>query len=145
MIQAEKEIHDLRTYGEVLVTHHEIHNFVEKTPSAWAMLEVNLGVPEQDCKNVAYRVCLELSTGLPSLQAVDKEITKRQFERFKKTYIEDPKGSQEFFHRCVFGFFDKDHNGVGQMVDSTTTRAIPACTIRWQQTVGPDQPSEHPR
>ena len=111
-IQAEREIHEIRTVGEVLVSYQEIRHFVEKTPSSWAMLQVNLGIPEDECKNVAYHVCLELSSGLPSQEAANKKITKRQFERFKKNYIDDPKGSQEFFHRTVFGAFDNNQNGV---------------------------------
>jgi Ca2+-binding EF-hand superfamily protein len=39
-------------------------------------------------------------------------ITTHQFQQFQKKYVQDPKGSQEFFHRSVYDAFDLDGNGV---------------------------------
>jgi hypothetical protein len=111
-MQAEKEIHDVRTSGEILLSHAEIHSFIGSTPTSWAMLQVNTGIPEEECKLVAYRVSLELASGRQGEESVAATITKKQFERFRKEFIDDPKGSQEFFHRCVFAAFDEDGNGV---------------------------------
>lgn len=111
-MQAEKEIHDVRTSGEILLSHADIHNFIAATPTSWAMLQVNIGIPEEECKNVAYRVSLELASGKKGEESRAATISKKQFEKFQRDYITDPKGSQEFFHRCVFAAFDNDANGV---------------------------------
>lgn len=111
-IQAEKEIHHVLTNGGLLISHADIHNFIASTPTCWAMLHVNIGIPEEECKLVAYRVSLELATGRRGESSGSAAITKKQFQKFQKEYIEDPKGNQEFFHRCVFAAFDEDSNGV---------------------------------
>lgn len=116
--QAKKEINDVQTAGEILYSHGQIHEFVHSTPSCWAMLQVNIGIPEVECKHVAYRVCLELASGKSSLESRDATISQRQFQHFQKTYIDNPKGSQEFFHRCVFAAFDEDDNGVLDMEET---------------------------
>jgi len=115
VIQAEKEIHDVRTNGEIRLSHADIYNFISSTPTCWAMLQVNIGMPEEECKFVAYRVSLELASGKRGEESLSATISKKQFQKFQKEYIEDPKGSQEFFHRCVFAVFDEDSNGVLDM------------------------------
>eukprot|EP00934_Nitzschia_sp_Nitz4_P009296 Nitzschia sp. Nitz4//scaffold81_size91200//59768//61012//NITZ4_004991-RA/size91200-snap-gene-0.24-mRNA-1//1//CDS//3329558725//9286//frame0 len=112
MIKAEKEIHDVQTSGSILVSHRELHDFFSQTPKTWAMLQVNIGISEEECKMVAFRVGLELTSGLHGKQSMEATITQGQFERFKKQYVDDPKGSQEFFHRSVFAAFDEDHDGI---------------------------------
>lgn len=114
-IQAEKEIHHVLQNGGNLVSHCEIHNFIASSPTCWAMLHVNIGIPEEECKLVAYRVSLELASGKRGEASLTAAITKKQFQKFQKEYIEDPKGNQEFFHRCVFAAFDEDSNGVLDM------------------------------
>lgn len=111
-IQAEKEIHHVLTNGGLLISHADIHNFIAATPTCWAMLHVNTGIPEEECRLVAYRVSLELASGRRGEASLSAAITKKQFQKFQKEYIDDPKGNQEFFHRCVFAAFDEDSNGV---------------------------------
>lgn len=112
MIKAEKEIHDVRTSGNILFSHGEVHDFLARTPKTWAMLQVNIGFSEEACKMIAFRVCLELASGRHGAESQSTILTQTQFERFQKLYVDDPKGSQEFFHRCVFAAFDEDHDGI---------------------------------
>lgn len=88
----------------------EINNFVASNSKLWAMLSVNLNRPENECQAVATRVAMELASGLQGEEALQTELTKDQFHQFRKQYILDPKGSQEFFHRAVFATFDVDNN-----------------------------------
>ena len=95
-----------------IVSHETLKEFVTTHPRIWAMLSVNCQIPEDQCKEVAFRVALELVTGRPGHDAMTTVITKRCFHRFQKRYIDDAKGHQEFFHRTVFMAFDEDWNGV---------------------------------
>jgi hypothetical protein len=111
-MKAEKEINDVRTSGTVILSRVEIKEFVNSNPSLWAMLQVNLGISEDRCKEVACRLVIDLASGTRGEEATEPEITKKEFKTFQKLYIEDPKGSLEFFHRSVFAAFDSDGNGV---------------------------------
>ena len=90
----------------------EIGNFVATNSKLWAMLAVNLNRPEKECQAVATRVAMELASGLQGEAALKAELTKDQFHKFRKQYILDPAGSQEFFQRAVFAAFDTDNNAV---------------------------------
>jgi Ca2+-binding EF-hand superfamily protein len=101
------------------MSHQELVDYIETHAELWAMLSVNIpDVSDRDCKEVAMRVAIELASG--SNQRADRgdsstssrEITHVQFNRFKKEYIDDPKGNLEFFHRTVFQVFDCDNNKV---------------------------------
>jgi Ca2+-binding EF-hand superfamily protein len=112
IIKAGKEINDVRATGSILVSHSEIREYVETNPFLWAMLGVNIGIPEERCIEVASRVVIELASGMQGEEAKKANITKHQFQLFQKKYVDDPKGSQEFFHRSVYDAFDLDGNGV---------------------------------
>jgi hypothetical protein len=94
------------------ISHDELKGFVNTHPQIWAMLSVNCQIEEEQCKEVAFRVALELVSGKSGHDALDTVITKNKFKRFQKRYIKDGKGHQEFFHRTVFMAFDEDWNGV---------------------------------
>jgi hypothetical protein len=111
-MKAEKEINDVRTSGAVILSRVEIKEFVNSNPSLWAMLQVNLGISEDRCKEVACRLVVDLASGTRGEEATEAEVTKKQFKTFHKLYIEDPKGSVEFWQRSVFAFFDSDGNGM---------------------------------
>ena len=99
------------------MSHQELVDYIETHAELWAMLSVNIpDVSDRDCKEVAIRVAIELASW-SNLQAdrgdsSSREITHVQFNRFKKEYIDDPKGNLEFFHRTVFQVFDRDNNKV---------------------------------
>ena len=112
MIKASKEICDVQTSGAIQVSHDEIKEYVEANPNLWAMLGVNIGITDERCKEVAVRVAIELCVGEQGAQAKKIGITKQQFIQFEKKYVQDPKGSQEFFHRSVYDAFDTDGNGI---------------------------------
>lgn len=99
----------------------EIKAFVSSNAKLWAMLSVNLGRTEEECQKVATRVVMELVSGLQGDQALRSELTKDQFHQFRKKYILDPEGSQEFFHRAVFAAFDVDNN---QILDEGELEAL---------------------
>ena len=162
-----REIDDLEENGYVLVTEDEVKEYVLSHPTMYAMLQVNTGIPEDECKHVAVRVAKDLiaqkhyhgthhrhslegedekgpqdgssGLGLRQQETIESgganvcesnegksgeegladrnehdpnQMTKEQFMSFIKNYVDNPKGAQEFFHRCVFAAFDKDENGV---------------------------------
>lgn len=112
ILTSEKELDDVRTTGFVVVGRDELKDYVESNPALWAMLDANIGLGEEQCKMICMRVVSQIITGLHGKDAQEATIKKRDFIRFEKQYVKDPKGSQEFFHRCVFAAFDTDHNGV---------------------------------
>lgn len=118
ILTAEKELEDVRATGSVLVSREELKEYIEQNPALWAMLEAIAGVGEEQCKMICFRVITELISGLHGKDARDSIIRQRRFLRFERLYVKNAKGSQEFFHRCVFASFDSDHNGV---LDATET------------------------
>ena len=95
-----------------IIPHNELKEFVNTHPQIWAMLSVNCQIEEDRCKDVAFRVALELVSGKSGHDALNTVLTKGKFKPFQRNYIEDGKGHQEFFHRTVFMAFDEDWNGV---------------------------------
>ncbi|CAB9514999.1 RAD54-like 2 (Saccharomyces cerevisiae) [Seminavis robusta] len=93
-------------------SHEEIAKFVASNDQLWALLSVNLDQPKEVATEVATRVAMELATELKGEEAMNAELNKDQFHNFRKKYILDPTGSQEFFFRAVFASFDKDSNAV---------------------------------
>lgn len=94
-----------------LACRDEMANYVASKAELWAMLSVNIpSLTEDDCRQIATRVVMELASGVSGPAAQEAELTSRQFHQFKKHYILDPRGSQEFFHRTVFAAFDADGN-----------------------------------
>lgn len=91
-------------------TQDEIYKFVSSNDKLWAMLGENLDLPHLECKVIATRVAMELASGLQGDAAMKAEIDKDQFHQFRKRYMLDKKGNEEFFHRAVFATFDRDNN-----------------------------------
>ena len=108
--ESHKEFAKIDSTGTKRACKDKIGAFVASNSELWAMLSVNLDMSEDDCKLIATRVAMELATGLKGDDAMESEIDKHQFHKFRKHYILDPKGSQEFFHRSVFATFDADQN-----------------------------------
>lgn len=108
--ESHKEFARLDSSGTKKACKDKIGAFVASNSELWAMLSVNLDMSEDDCQLIATRVAMELATGLKGDEAMESVIDKHQFHKFRKHYILDPKGSQEFFHRSVFATFDADQN-----------------------------------
>lgn len=112
ILTAEKELEDLKLAGTVLVSKEELREYVEGKPQLWLILEANIQLGEEQCKMICIRVVTELISGLFGKDARDALIRKRDFQRFERKYVDNPKGSQEFIHRCLFAAFDTDHDGI---------------------------------
>mgnify|MGYP000269723271 CR=1 FL=1 len=73
---------------------------------------------------VATRVAMELATGKTGPDAWNAELTVDQFHAFRKNYVLNPDGTEEFFQRALFANFDKDESGeldseeLGHMLES---------------------------
>jgi len=112
ILTAEKELEDLRIAGTVLVSKEELQEYIDGKPQLWLILEANIQLGEEQCKTICIRVITELISGLFGNEARGALIRKRDFQRFEREYVDDPKGSQGFIHRCLFASFDMDHNGI---------------------------------
>ena len=93
-----------------LACRKEMAQYVASRAELWAMLSVNLGLSEEECRQTATRVAMELASGKQGEAAKLAELTEAEFHNFRARYILDGKGAQEFFHRCVFSTFDTDGN-----------------------------------
>ena len=107
---SQREFDRLDSNGDNSACKDEIGAFVASNAELWSMLSVNLGMSEERCQEIATRVGMELATGLEGDEAMNSMVNRRQFHMFRKKYIVDPHGQQEFFHRSVFATFDKDNN-----------------------------------
>ena len=104
-----------RKEGETTLHHAELMEFMERHTELWAMLAVNINVDADTCKDIAVRTALSLVT--PTVGDVPTDLdnvgmTASQFKHFHTTYVEDPRGSLDFFQKTVFAAFDKDNNGL---------------------------------
>ena len=95
------------------VSKDEVEEYIETHASLWAMLSVNLGIGEEECKLIASQVIIDIGTDGRGLKEKDgrQALTSAEW-RSTKDYLSDPKGALDFFHRTVFGAFDSDKNGV---------------------------------
>lgn len=94
------------------VSTEELEHFIEEHAELWAMLSVNLGLTEEHCKEVAYRVAADIAKGGEKQEGrTGNLLTSAEFERFK-SHIATPQGNLEFFHRTIFETFDVDNNKV---------------------------------
>merc|ERR1712224_362146 len=81
------------------------------------MLAVTVGIDEERCREIANDVAFQLACkstffkGAPSEDGVRREMSEHEFESFKRAHVQDPKGTLEFFHRCIFAAFDVDQSG----------------------------------
>lgn len=97
--------------GSKTASKDEIYKFVAKHEELWEKLRTKLNQPKDKARMAATRVAMELATGLEGQAALDAELTKEQFHEFRKKYMLDSKGSNEFFQRAIFANFDTDHSG----------------------------------
>lgn len=93
-----------------LACREEMAQYVASRAELWAMLSINLGLSEAECRETATRVAMELASGKQGRAAQASELTEAEFHTFRAKYILNGKGAQEFFHRCVFATFDADGN-----------------------------------
>jgi Ca2+-binding EF-hand superfamily protein len=100
-----------------MISKAELGQFIEKNAQLWAMLSVNLNLPEPKCREIATEVAYQmakkpLNMSLKDMSAEDKnrEPTLDEFQRFLD-FVKDPKGQLEYFHRCVFTTYDLDNSG----------------------------------
>lgn len=107
----------------------QLHEYIDKHAELWTMLSVNLGVSEEQCKQVALRVAVDIAKhpkngGSPVLMKLraheegrnkrrteDLSISSSEFERFNSE-MNTPQGYLLFFHRTIFESFDIDNNKV---------------------------------
>lgn len=118
-----KEFKALKSGGSTQksITKDELKGYVEKNSQLWSMLTVNLGLGDDQCKDIATEVAFGRALDAPkdpkksgkneSLLDADR-LNQDQFHHFRKNFVVDPKGSLEFFHRCVFTAYDENKNGV---------------------------------
>ena len=118
------------------ISKQELSKYIHKNSRFWAMLSVNLNLPEQQCRTIATDVAYELAkrtvtrnknldrdthptptppnaSPLPdntSAEEESREPTVAEVQSFLNS-MKDPKAEQEFFHRTVFRAFDQDSNG----------------------------------
>jgi Ca2+-binding EF-hand superfamily protein len=114
-VPSEASLIDLNKNGSL--SKEEVSKFIEKNAKLWAMLSVNLNLPEGKCREVATEVANQLAKktkykSMKDLNSVEKERepTVAEFQAFLDD-LADPKFEQEFFHRTVFVVFDQDENG----------------------------------
>ncbi|CAB9525958.1 expressed unknown protein [Seminavis robusta] len=110
--ESNKKFHELDKDKSGTACKDEIAEFVASNHNLWAMLSVTLDRSEESCQDAATRVAMELASGLKGDEALKAELTKEQFHKFRKHYMLDPEGSQEFFQRAVFASFDLDNNSL---------------------------------
>ena len=109
------------------ISFKELQRYIEGNAKLWAMLAVNLNLPEADCREIATRVAFQLAKHLnkrngdgtlPSSSCKveeEAEEEKREPTVYEIAdlldFLQTPTGAQEFFHRTVFAAFDADNNG----------------------------------
>lgn len=102
------------------ITKDELRGWVGKKVELWSMINVNLGLSDDQCKDIATDVAFGLASEASKAKKSGKDealldadtLTRDQFHDFRKNFVVDPKGNLEFFHRCVFAAYDEDKNGV---------------------------------
>jgi Ca2+-binding EF-hand superfamily protein len=108
---------DLNQDGRI--SREELAKFIETNSHLWAMLSVNLNIPEQQCRDIATDVAYQMAkktSDMSSLKDMSestkaREPTVQEFQSFLGLVQNNPKGQQEFFHRTVFATYDVDGNG----------------------------------
>ena len=101
-----------------LIQKTEMAKFIARNEKLYMMLSVNLQLPVEKCQDIATNVAFQMSKrsdpneSLRNLSEASKqrEPTLEEFDSFL-TFLEQPSGQQEFFHRTVFSTFDLDGSG----------------------------------
>lgn len=109
--ESKRIFNKLDSDGSKTASKDEIYKFVAKNEELWEKLRRKLNQPKDKAIMAATRVAMELATGLEGQAALDAELTKEQFHEFRKKYMLDSKGTDEFFQRAIFANFDADHSG----------------------------------
>ena len=93
----------------------EVFDYIDGHANLWALLSVNLALNEEDCKQIALRIIIDIGTQGKGLSSKDKdgklEFRSAEWKR-AKAHLCDSRGSLDFFHRTVFAAFDEDKNSV---------------------------------
>lgn len=120
-----KEARKLDANNDGSISWDELYKYITSQEKLWAMLAVNLNLPEEECRDIATDVAFQLAkTNKRSKSARDlrksmkdfiapereREPSVRELQSFLD-FVKKPKGEQEFFHRTVFQVFDQDENG----------------------------------
>lgn len=99
------------------ISKQELAKYIETNAKLWAMLSVNLNLPEQKCRAIATDVAYLLAKQIKSENVTQVDASEIQREPSVEElsgfldFIKTPKGEHEFFHRTVFQAFDRDGNG----------------------------------
>ena len=119
-----KEARKLDANNDGTISWDELYKYIKSQEKLWAMLAVNLNLPEEQCFDIATDVAFQLAKTKKSKSVRDlrksmkdftssereREPTIRELQSFLD-FVKKPKGEQEFFHRAVFQAFDQDENG----------------------------------
>mmetsp|Transcript_12767 Transcript_12767/g.28041 ORF Transcript_12767/g.28041 Transcript_12767/m.28041 type:complete len:214 (-) Transcript_12767:80-721(-) len=118
VVKASKEALAVDTDQDGRVSKEELAKYIDKHAELWAMLSVNCGIDESECRKIATHVAFRMAkvkhlrssmTTLPQ-QVLDREPTVQEFQTLLD-WLNEPRGNLEFFHRTVFSAFDKNGNG----------------------------------
>lgn len=102
------------------ISFKELQRYIQGNAKLWAMLAVNLNLPEADCREIATRVAFQLAKNLNKRERNGTLPSSSCEEEREPTvyeiadlldFLQTPTGAQEFFHRTVFAAFDADNNG----------------------------------
>ena len=123
---------EMDTNGDKALGKDEFMLYINKRADLWAMLAVNLGLGEDECKTVAVHVAFNMVASNKQKQKQQRSsgttaspkkaqrrsicgkfdtMDKKQFHLFQ-SIVAEPLGQLEFFHRTVFQAFDTDNNGL---------------------------------
>ena len=108
----------LDTNNDGTISREELSKFIEKNAKLYAMLGVNLNLPEDQCREIATEVAYQLAKR-DKLESSLKDYTPEERHREPTVkelqsfldFVKEPQGEQEFFQRTVFEAFDADKNG----------------------------------
>ena len=116
--RATEEFDSIDTDRSKSLSADELGQWIGTHAELWAMLAVNLNLEEERCRSIATEVAFQLAsehadgaTEARGSDGVKRIMTVTEFVRFRTLVVDDPKGRQNFFHRCVFTAFDSDGNG----------------------------------
>ena len=81
----------------------ELAHWIAEQQQLWAMLDVNLGLGEERCKQIATDVAFRMSQAEGEASpkpGAKREMTADEFARFHEV-VADPKGQLSFFHQTA--------------------------------------------
>lgn len=100
----------------------ELSKYIESHSKLWTSLGQHLNIPVKRCISVATNVAFGLAMGhtkgatlVSYAKHINHQLTEDEFKHFYKNYIQDNKGSHEYFLRTIFAVFDVNGDGVLEM------------------------------